>query len=117
MLLLHFCKIKFNALGGEFHIEVILCLEFSRVIPPQKLNPLRPNISMDILHMVLCSFGKVLTRRICVTIRSFFGWMIISFISVTFMCDIVRRNKMLVTLTGLKVKNLPREEGWDMDMF
>ena len=72
---------------------------------------------MDILHMVLCSFCKVLTRRICVTIKSFFGWMIISFISVTFMCDIVRRNKMLVTLTGLKVKNLPREEGWDMDMF
>ena len=33
------------------------------------------------------------------------------------MCDIVRRNKMLVTLTGLKVKNLPREEGLDMDMF
>ena len=43
--------------------------------------------------------------------------MIISFISVTFMCDIVRRNKMLVTLTGLKVKNLPKEEWWDMDMF
>ena len=43
--------------------------------------------------------------------------MIIFFTSVTFMCDIVRRNKMLVTLTGLKVKNLPREEGWDVDMF
>ena len=43
--------------------------------------------------------------------------MTISFISVTFMCDTVRRNRMLDPLTGLKVKNLPGEEGWDMDMF
>ena len=117
MLLLHFCKIIKCTWRREFHKEVTLCVEFTRVIPPRKLNPLPPNISMDILHMVLCSFCKVLTRRICVTIKSFFGWMIISIIGVTFMCDIVRKNKMLVTLTGLKVKNLPREEGWDMDMF
>ena len=34
-------------------------------------NPLHPNISMHILHTVLYTF---LTRRICLTIKSFFTW-------------------------------------------
>ena len=35
------------------------------------LSPLHPNISMHILHTVLYTFLKVLTRRICLTIKSF----------------------------------------------
>ena len=35
------------------------------------LSPLQPNISMLILHTVLYTFPKVLTRRICLTIKSF----------------------------------------------
>ena len=37
-------------------------------------NPLHPNISMHILHTVLYTFPKVLRRRICLTIRTFFSW-------------------------------------------
>ena len=36
------------------------------------VNPLQPNISMHILHTVLFTSLKVLTRRICLTIKSFF---------------------------------------------
>ena len=35
------------------------------------LNPLHPNISMYILHTILFTFPKVLTRRIYFTIKSF----------------------------------------------
>ena len=38
------------------------------------LNPLKPNISMHILHTALHTFPKMLTRRICFTINNFFGW-------------------------------------------
>ena len=38
------------------------------------LNPLRPNISMHILHTVLCTFPKVLTGRICLTVKRVFNW-------------------------------------------
>ena len=37
-------------------------------------HPLNPNISMYILHTVLYTLLKVLTRRICITINSFFSW-------------------------------------------
>ena len=37
-----------------------------------KFNPLHPNISRCILHTVLNTFLKVLTRRICLTIWSFY---------------------------------------------
>ena len=33
-----------------------------------------PNISMHILHTVLYTFPRVLTRRTCLTIKSFFSW-------------------------------------------
>ena len=33
-----------------------------------------PNISMHILHTVLYMFPNFLTRRICLTIKSFFSW-------------------------------------------
>ena len=32
-------------------------------------NPLHPNISMHILHTILYTFPKVLTRRICLPIK------------------------------------------------
>ena len=35
-------------------------------------NNLHSNISIHILHTVLCTFPKVLIRRICLTIKSFF---------------------------------------------
>ena len=44
----------------------VYCLRHSSI------NPLHPNISMYILHTVLYTFPKVLTRRICLTIKSFF---------------------------------------------
>ena len=34
------------------------------------INPLHPNISGQILHTVLYTFPKVLTRRICLTIKA-----------------------------------------------
>ena len=52
------------------------------------LNPFHPNISMHILHTANRTFLKVLTRRICLTIKTFFFLLvIISFILVTFMCN------------------------------
>ena len=34
------------------------------------INPLRPNISIQILHTLLYTFPLVLTRRICLTIKA-----------------------------------------------
>ena len=36
-------------------------------------NPLHPNIRMHILHTVLYTFPNVLARRICLTMKRFFG--------------------------------------------
>ena len=38
------------------------------------VNPLQPNIRAYILHTALCTFPRVLTRRICLTIKSLFSW-------------------------------------------
>ena len=38
------------------------------------INPLHPNISVHILHTVLYTFTKVLMRRTCLIIKSFFSW-------------------------------------------
>ena len=38
------------------------------------VDPLHLNISMHILHTVPYIFPKVLTRRICLTIKSCFNW-------------------------------------------
>ena len=43
---------------GRYAIQSCVC----------RLNPLHPNISMHILHTVLYTFPKVLTRRICLII-------------------------------------------------
>ena len=37
-------------------------------------SPLYPNISLHILHTALCTFPKVLTRRISSIIKSSFSW-------------------------------------------
>ena len=50
-------------------------------------NSLHPNISMHILLAVLHTFPKVLTRRICFTIKSFFLLVMISNILLTLMRD------------------------------
>ena len=51
------------------------------------LTPSHPNISMHILHTVLHTFLKVLTRRICLTVKSLFYLVIILLILMTFMFD------------------------------
>ena len=37
-----------------------------------RIKPLHPEISIHILHTVLSAFWEVLTRRICLTVKSFF---------------------------------------------
>ena len=53
-------------------VSVLICEKWLIASPSwQKvisLNPLHLNISMHILHTVLYTLPKVLTRRICVTI-------------------------------------------------
>ena len=39
-----------------------------------RVNPLHPDISIDFLHNVLNKFPMVLTRRICLKIKSFLSW-------------------------------------------
>ena len=41
---------------------------------PHFLDPLHPNISIYFLHTVLYTFPMALTRRICLTIKSFLSW-------------------------------------------
>ena len=61
-------------------------------------NSFHPNISIHIFHTVLCTFTEVLTRRICLTIRSFFNWwsfpLFSHHLNVWFSVDIVRRNSL-----------------------
>ena len=37
-------------------------------------HPLHPNASLHMLHTLLQTFPKVLIKRICLTIKSFFSW-------------------------------------------
>ena len=59
-----------------------------------QFNPLHPNISMHILHTVLYTFPKVLTRRIYLTNKSLVGdhFLYSHDLNVWFRGDIVRRN-------------------------
>ena len=45
-------------------------------VPKMKdlIYPLDPNVNMHILHTVLYTFPKVLTRRFSLLIKSFFCW-------------------------------------------
>ena len=40
----------------------------------ERVNPFHPNISMHILHTVLFTFPKLLTKRIYLSIKRFFRW-------------------------------------------
>ena len=46
-------------------------VRWGKVLAKPKIKPLHPNISMHILYTVLYTNPKVLTRRICLTIKSF----------------------------------------------
>ena len=65
-----------------------LWLEFFFFIVLKLLNPLHPNISIHILSTVRYIHPKLLTRRICFKIKSFFFWRSFSLTLVTLMCDI-----------------------------
>ena len=52
-----------------------------------QFNPFPPNAIIHILHTVLSTFPRVLTRRICLLIKSFLVLVIISFILMTLTCD------------------------------
>lgn len=55
-------KLSFNA----------CCL---KIFSSSQSNPLHPNFSIYILGAVLGRFHRVHTRKICLTIRSFFSWL------------------------------------------
>ena len=63
---------------GRGHISKFLTkvgTDSVQVILTKVINPLLPNISMHILHTVLYTFPKMLTRRICVTIKNLiYSW-------------------------------------------
>ena len=40
----------------------------------ERFNPSQPNNSMHIFHTALYTFPKMLTRRICLKVKSLFGW-------------------------------------------
>ena len=41
---------------------------------PSLFHPLHPNASLHMLHTLLQTFPRVLIKRICLTIKSFFSW-------------------------------------------
>ena len=45
-----------------------------KIIEGYGINTLHPNIGMDIPHTVYYTFPKVLTRRICLSIKRIFSW-------------------------------------------
>ena len=82
---------KYMALGHDayFKCSKSVCQElkpiiFSCVPPTQCINSLHPNISMHILHTVLYTNCKVLTRRICSTIMN----LLIVFDRFLYSCDL-----------------------------
>ena len=55
-------------------LQLQLGYQYRTTVKMKVRNPFHPNISMHILHTVLYTFPTVLTRRICLTIKSFSGW-------------------------------------------
>ena len=45
-----------------------------KTVHKKLLTFLHPDISMHILHTVLYTFPMILTKRICLTIKSVFSW-------------------------------------------
>ena len=62
------------AIAFNFSLTFELLTGCTRASVIQKRGPKHPNVNMHILHTVLYTFCKVLTRRICLTIKSFFSW-------------------------------------------
>ena len=48
-------------------------MEIDLIIGKETIYPLHPNINMHTPHTALYAFSKVLTRRMCLTIQSFFN--------------------------------------------
>ena len=87
---------KTSTLGRVFFFFIVLKL----------LNPLHPNISIHILSTVRYIHPKLLTRRICFKIKSFFFWWSFSLILVTLMCDtgvILYREISCQSLSEIKI--------------
>ena len=60
---------------GDIHqLEDILDIPDKIWQRERNINPLHPNISMYNLYTVLYTFSRVLTRRIQLTIKTFFSW-------------------------------------------
>ena len=62
---------------GSYHVGMelpILLQPFQYGLFNQPINSLYPHIIILILKTVLYTFPKVLTNRICLTIKSFFSW-------------------------------------------
>ena len=63
-------KLLSNSENNE-HLKYFM----SREVQNHKLIfPFAIDIIMQILHTILKTFSKVLTRRICLTIKSLFSW-------------------------------------------
>ena len=61
---------------STIHVFVVVFLAVSPCKKPRVLsvNPLHSNISMHILLSVLCTFPKMLIRRVCLKIKSILSW-------------------------------------------
>ena len=66
--------------GAQLKLFVKPCLGFP-LSGSCSVNPLHPNISWHVLHTVFITFPKVLTRRTCLTIKSFYCWWSFPFFS------------------------------------
>ena len=59
-------------------IHCYIIFAINETITKLLYNPLHPNISMHILHTVQYTFPKVMTRRICATINSWWSFPLFS---------------------------------------
>ena len=71
--------IEYKLLLLVLSIIHVFLVVFLAVSPCKKkgvlsVNPLHSNISMHILFSVLCTFPKMLIRRVCLKIKSIFSW-------------------------------------------
>ena len=69
-------RLFFTGMGDKvlfLHSFHIILIPFKKKLVPRKelLNPLHPNINMHILHTIIHTFLIILTRRICLKIKSF----------------------------------------------
>ena len=69
-------RLFFTGMGDKvlfLHSFHIILIPFKKKLVPRKelLNPLHPNINMNILHTIIHTFLIILTRRICLKIKSY----------------------------------------------